>query len=224
MLFDCVCVLEVLWVCLDLFVLFDSFHASHCRTLEQVCSPEQFAFSTQDDCYDEMSKLPFIAENSFGQFVYRGNTTGCRMVHSFIALRDPEMQCPHLSFASEIDRNGQLNCDEATVDSIFHNFTKAEMEMIQRVAYDNDIFDPTGQRFTTIEERKPCNTDLTLRDFLLALEDANEFEDITAACFGYLQDQDATPDMTAYYWTAIFGLTFAFRIISSIFLRVNSLR
>ena len=58
--------------------------------------------------------------------------------------------------------------------------------------------------------------------FLLALED--EFEVLNVACFGYLQQSDATPEMKGQYWMALFVLAFFFRIISSILLRIQSLK
>jgi hypothetical protein len=112
-----------------------------CQILENACGAQYFHFSSQAECISAMSTLPFVQVSDVGNYVYTGNSTGCRMIHSAMANLNPELHCPHISWFSEPDRNGNYKCDDKNLDQLYHNFTADDMKLFERVAAINELLD-----------------------------------------------------------------------------------
>jgi len=60
------------------------------------------------NCLNKLNDLPSFTTE--GSLTYMdGNSKGCRMLHSFLALSN-DVHCPHVSFEAEEDVNGSIKC------------------------------------------------------------------------------------------------------------------
>jgi hypothetical protein len=193
-----------------------------CQVLENACGEQYFHFSSQAECISAMSTLPFVQVNDFGSYVYTGNSTGCRMIHSAMANLNPELHCPHISWFSEPDRNGNYKCDDKNLAKFYHNFTADDMKLFERVAAINELDDdPSLSHWIPVEDRLPC-VDLGQAEILQALDDAGELQGLDIPCFAYLSVNEAFSSHTASYWYGLLALTLGFRLLSSVLLRIRT--
>jgi len=74
-----------------------------------VCQALLNSTSTQDACKTQLAALPSTEANGYVD----GNTQGCRAIHSFLALSDPELHCPHIALTATSDPFGKIKCQES---------------------------------------------------------------------------------------------------------------
>mmetsp|Transcript_39091 Transcript_39091/g.44575 ORF Transcript_39091/g.44575 Transcript_39091/m.44575 type:complete len:980 (+) Transcript_39091:87-3026(+) len=182
-----------------------------CKILEDDCGEKYFTYDSQEECVSTFSTLPLEEVNTFGFHVYTGNSTGCRFIHSSLAKVNPEVHCPHVSFASEKDINGNFKCDDKTLDSLHYNFSTDEYEMFERTAVLARFKNKSMARWIPKDDRLACS-DITPQSVLSAMKNAGELQSIEFTCFGYLQLNEATEENLTFYWGAIFALLLLFRI------------
>eukprot|EP01126_Amoeba_proteus_P037918 TRINITY_DN3930_c0_g2_i13.p2 TRINITY_DN3930_c0_g2~~TRINITY_DN3930_c0_g2_i13.p2 ORF type:complete len:159 (-),score=21.73 TRINITY_DN3930_c0_g2_i13:91-567(-) len=69
-----------------------------CTTALTYCVGSNRVFSTLEECISKYNSLPTVA-CKVG--VFKGNSSLCRVLHSFLAIEDPKTHCPHLRFGSD---------------------------------------------------------------------------------------------------------------------------
>ena len=181
------------------FIPFDQDMTSDvvCNILEKVCGEEYLApFQNHSDCAAAMNTLPVGQWDANGQWSFKGNSTGCRAVHSLMASQNPVVHCPHLSWNRQIDPNGNYKCDDLALDDeLYYNWTMDERNLFARLAAEITMFEPAQARYNRVNQRGECVEDPGTSFSQAALVNL-EFEDLNTQCYQYLQDFDATSDMT----------------------------
>mmetsp|Transcript_13160 Transcript_13160/g.19358 ORF Transcript_13160/g.19358 Transcript_13160/m.19358 type:complete len:141 (-) Transcript_13160:274-696(-) len=125
--------------------------------------------------------------------------------------------CPHISFFSEKDKNGVLTCDDLSLNKVYYNFTKQELNLFQKAAVNNGFHDiPTVTRLVPKLKESSC-IEVTPEDILPKVE--NEFDSLDVVCYGYLQANQATSDKIGLCWIGLVGFTLLFRLIGAYALR-----
>ena len=192
-----------------------------CNILEDECGEEYFTpFNNQEECIAAMEQLPIVDYNANQDYVYTGNSTGCRFFHSLMVFQSKK-HCAHISYLSQEDDSGNYKCDEKVKNDTPHNFTQADLDLFRRVAIRNEVNE--SSMGSAVDTRRPCKTVSTM-ETLEAFRDSGELESVDVICFGYLQNQEATVDLIPQYWLGLFGLGLGFRIIISMLLHFQSRR
>ena len=143
------------------------------------------------------------------------------MIHAQMAKTNPDKHCPHVSYTSQLDQNGVYKCDWSNTNEIYYNFTEGEWNMFFKVAIMNDIFDPNLERVVPRAEESECTP---IKPEYILPKAQDKFDSLDMSCYGFLQVNDATPDMIGMYWGFLFGLTFLFRILGGFALRNQAMR
>jgi hypothetical protein len=193
-----------------------------CNTLENFCDSEYYSFENRSQCVAAMATLPLSNKNKIGVNTLTGNSTGCRQIHMFIARVNPD-HCAHISLPYEADSNGNFKCVDDNVNKTYFNFTEAEDNMFQKVAINYGLFDTTRGRAYVSGDRGDY-TDDPAAEGLSTLQKNGEFEDINVYCYSYLEQNAATSEYTAVYWSALFGTVVLARVLTGFFLHLQAHR
>jgi len=219
---------HVFWVnpFVNTYVPFDQEMTSDvvCNILKNVCSEEYFApFQNHSECVDAMNTLPIGQWDANSHWNYKGNSTGCRAVHSFMASQNPVGHCPHLSWNQQIDPSGNYKCDDLVLDELYYNWTTDELNLFARLAAEINMFEPAQARYYPVNQQgRQCVEDPGASLVQFALTNLDEFEDLNVQCYQYLQDLGATPDMKATFWLSLLALIFGLRVVGALLMSRNA--
>eukprot|EP00977_Amphora_coffeiformis_P001575 scaffold299_cov256-Amphora_coffeaeformis.AAC.1 len=194
-----------------------------CSTLENNCDAEYFQpFHDHNECVAAMKTLPDKELNVHGEYNFKGNSTGCRMVHGFMARKNSLLHCAHLSWYSQMDAAGNYKCDDKVMNLTYYNWTAEELELFQQVGAEQKIFDEALARNVPEETRLECIDD-TANEIFKALVNMDEFDALNGICYNYLQENDALPELKTEYWLSLLVVTFCLRGLGIFLLRRNSI-
>ena len=189
---------------------------SNCEILEKYC-PDVFTFNEfadQKDCIRQMNSLPLLETNNAGLNTVDSNTTGCRHLHSSMAMVNPEEHCHHISFRPVVDSRGKTKC---SITANYNNkdlFTEEDFFLLERIARSNDLNPVTCFGLpSSVEELGTCDDS----DFLIERSDI--VLPLNFMCKNYLALQVVDGDHNVTYWIILWGLVVGLRILSIFFLR-----
>lgn len=194
----------------------DNSIAYTCQVLNQHCPDvmERSGFENFAQCNEKMKTLPFTTLNEEGFSVADGNSTLCRATYAGLVESDPSLHCPHLSFGPMLDSNGDIKCwrsDDYDLDDFLE---ESDYDLFNRIA------GTLGLDLTT-----KTRTDVEADDLLACREgplfNLDTVDDVlpgTFLCAAYLEEQQATGDLTEY-WICLLIFVAVFRGVSLVLLR-----
>jgi len=193
-----------------------------CSTISEYCKADYFQpFRTQSECVAAMKTLPVMQVNAHAEYNWKGNSTGCRMAHGFMARRNFDIHCAHLSWYSQMDANGAYKCDDKVLDKTYYNWTAEELELFQKVGAEQSLFNPALARDVPQGYRHKCIEDAETEAFN-ALVRLEEFETLNGFCYSFLQENDALPDLKSEFWLCLVAVIIFFLLVAMLLLRRNS--
>ena len=185
-----------------------------CTTMQDSC-PDVFqvnGFDSIKSCTEKLSLLPRREE--VDGFLYDdGNTIGCRTVHMFLAQKNNEDHCPHISLVPIEDKNGLTKCSKSKHLNQSDYFSSQSFDGFDRIAnaYGMDPEKPISIVAET--EAGACTRDFN-QDVLMFFASSNpEF-----VCAITLSEQKATDEYKGQYWATLVGIIVLFRALSVFFL------
>lgn len=188
-----------------------------CEAMENFC-PNEYAFNefgSREECVDAMNSLPMININNHGLATADGNSTGCRIVHANLArMKNPNQHCPHISFKPKADPMGKIKCSESNNFDNGELFTQSDMNFFERTSIEYGIDPLTSFQETTKDVK--CHADAVDMSVIsnLDLPVSPNF-----SCRSYLESQDATGKYNRLYWSMLWILIVALRVLSYYLLR-----
>jgi len=195
-----------------------------CRTLWNDCEAKYFEpFNDYEECVSAMSLLPLQEDNIWGENSWKGNSTACRMIHGYMARQNPDIHCPHLSWFSEIDMNGNYKCDAKSLNANYYNWTSDEMDMFRRIGSESDLSNEALAKNVPDLEIGACMVD-PKEIIIRTLLELNEFEGLDAQCYSYMQDVNVKAENRALYWGLLFAISVGYRVIGMLFVHHNAVR
>ena len=163
-----------------------------------------------------MSTLPGSELNQHGVYGFTGNSTGCRYVHQWMAKMKPEYHCPHLSWSSEMDPNGNFKCDDKVLNKSYHNFTQDELNMFKTVAIEHELYTPSMVETTASNVLPECALKSDVYEkILFNLEADGHLEQLDLTCRALVDWNGAVSDMTATYWGILWSFLIFFRLVTA---------
>jgi len=207
----------------DVYPVWKNLAEDICGTLKNSCKARHFEpFTDLENCITSMNTLPLSETNIWGINSYQGNSTMCRRVHTFMAKINPEIHCPHLSWYSEEDVNGNYKCDPKYLNQIFYHWTKQELNLFEEVGKAMGLPEISLAKNVAVEDIGECISD-PVAELTRAIIISDELENLDFQCYNYLLAFDATQDNQALYWGLLFTISVAYRLLSIFFLRHNAL-
>lgn len=190
-----------------------------CKTLERDCDASHFVpFSNQQECVEAMSSLPVNGINKYSVLSFQGNSTGCRMVHMYMA-RQNKKHCPHISYFSEEDENGNYKCDPRSFNGLYYNWTKEELDLFEDIALEKRLTHKSMARNVPSDLMDNCNNDVAVDAIKHNFED---FDSLDMLCHSYLHEYDATPENRFLYWVLLLSISVIYRLFGIFWLHHNA--
>lgn len=173
-----------------------------CTIMENNCTDifEMNGYNSLDDCTGNFSLLPRRTETPGGVIYGDGNSTHCRIVHSFLAKKN-NIHCPHISFSPVEDVNGYTKCSNSAYLSNREYFSEAGLDGMQRV---QEMYHGVDARQVEESEKGQCGD-----GFAADLRSSMS----TSFCEDYIRTQKATDFFLDQYWGTLIGMFLAMRII-----------
>jgi hypothetical protein len=193
--------------------------ASHvCMTLENRCpvSWEFDNFTSQEECVARMDALPILTTNERGAVTADANSTGCRVYHSSLAVKRPEIHCAHLSFFPEEDPHGNVKCSSGDNRVAEDLFGPEDLALFTRAAASGGL-DPTSQIKGSLTEADLGTCRSTIIDENAVV--GSQALPPNYVCAQYLELQNATGERNNLYWLILVGMLVGIRLLAMFLLR-----
>lgn len=121
-----------------------------CNVMQTQCTSILGQEETSD-CLEKLESLPYTTTLPASPEVLRfnENSQSCRALHAVLAVSQPEMHCPHLSFTPKADPNNKIKCqNDGYGERYTHEdlFTAEELEEFEAYMRRNG-FDESGTDF-----------------------------------------------------------------------------
>jgi hypothetical protein len=189
------------------------FAMNTCDTLENRC-PASWKFdnfTSQEECVARMESLPKLTTNERGLVTADSNSTSCRVLHSNLAQRRPEVHCPYISFFPEEDRNGKIKCSQGENYAPEDFFGPEDFALFARAAGSGGL--------DAAEQFKGSLTDADLGTCRGNIFDGNAVLGSQALppsyfCAQYLESQNATGENNTQYWLTLVGMLVVIRVLA----------
>lgn len=184
-----------------------------CTIMQNNCTDvfQANGYHTLEDCTEELALLPRRVETPDGVMYDDGNSTGCRILHSFLA-RENAVHCPHISYAPMEDVNGKTKCSESAYLDAKDYFSEASFEGLERIKEKYGFDDNRPYSLVEESEAGQCATfSDDLRESLMP-----------STCEMYVRAQKSTDSFRNQYWGIMIGMFFALRIIGMILLKMRA--
>ena len=186
-----------------------------CTVMQNNCKDvfEANGYKTFGDCTEELSLLPRRIETPDGIMYDDGNSTGCRILHSFLAT-ESDVHCPHLSYLPIEDVNGYTKCSESAYLNVRDYFSEASFEGFERVR-EKHGFHGSDRSYSFVEESDvgQCVVD--------GIEDDLRLSMLPSSCEIYVSAQKSTDSYRGQYWSTLIGILFGMRIVGMILLKMR---
>jgi hypothetical protein len=190
-----------------------------CGILNDHCSEVMSfnGFRDVTECIDHMQTLPHVSQDSHNQTVWDGNTTMCRLLHSQLVLKNPDLHCPHISYFPKEDTDGNTKCSESYNFTDDQYFTEADLTLVSQVSTHFGLApEANGTFYVSDSESQKCSNNAAItEESLLGLD---VFPDDIFCAF-YLDRQNATGNNNGVYWLALVVFFVCFRILGLVLLR-----
>lgn len=196
--------------------------AATCHVHQSFC-PTEFALNKYSDtlnCIEMMDSLPTISKNEAGLHTVDGNSTGCRNLHSTMAVLSPEKHCAHLSFAPMKDPSGKVKCSMSSHYALEDFFTHGDFLFFEQTA------EASGLNSTILYSTESSST-WDARATGTCRFDGLEAATIQGAqflpdnyfCYSYLETQQATGELNSLYWILLSIYYVIIRLLSFLILK-----
>ena len=78
-----------------------------CETMGDTCG---YNIGTKRACVNRLSNALPVLEDGY----FDGDSQGCRVLHTALAISNPDLHCPHINLKAEADSNGNTKCFESS--------------------------------------------------------------------------------------------------------------
>merc|ERR1712238_143768 len=185
----------------DVYPVWKNLAEDICGTLKNSCKARHFEpFTDLENCITSMNTLPLSETNIWGINSYQGNSTMYRRVHTLMAKINPEIHCPHLSWYSEEDVNGNYKCDPKYLNQIFYHWTKQELNLFEEVGKAMGLPEISLAKNVAVEDIGECISD-PVSELTRAIIISDELENLDFQC--YPGQPSPLLGTTFYYFSGI---------------------
>ena len=120
-----------------------------CEIMTTTCEPYLDSMPTYSECLTTLENMDYDEVDEQGFHRREGAVQSCRVTHGTLAARDPELHCPHISFAPQEDPTGAIKCQDGSGYrlNLTDFFTQEEFDLLDQFMIEQGIDPNLGSDF-----------------------------------------------------------------------------